>query len=182
LGTRRLPGGDTEIEFLASQTNTLLVIATARKLYAISPANQNDFLQAYQDLTELGSLAPPDAQSVYPTVLITRLWNTRLARYLLLAATLLSLIVFIWVSVTIPNFERIPLGFLPDGSPGNTVPSIRLMLLPVFNTIIFLVNLFLGIALFRREETQPLAYLLWMTSVVTSLLFLAAVYFILDLS
>jgi hypothetical protein len=56
------------------------------------------------------------------------------------------------------------------------------MLLPVFNTIIFLVNLFLGIALFRREETQPLAYLLWMTSVVTSLLFLAAVYFILDLS
>lgn len=182
LGTRRLPGGDTEIEFLASQTSTLLVIATAKKLYAISPANQNDFLQAYQDLTELGSLAPPDAQSVYPTILITRQWNTRLARYLLLAATLLSLIVFVWVSVTIPNFERIPLGFLPDGSPGNTVPSIRLMLLPVFNTIIFLVNLFSGIALFRRDETQPLAYLLWTTSVVTSLLFLAAVYFILDLS
>jgi hypothetical protein len=179
LGTRRLPGGDTEIEFLASQTSTLLVIATAKKLYAISPKNQTEFLQAYQFLTELGSLAPPEPQSIYPTILITSLWNNRLARYLLLVATLLSLSVFIWVSVTIPNFEQIPLGFLPDGSAGNPVPSIRLMLLPTLNTIIFLVNLFLGVAYFRREETQPLAYLLWTTSTVTSLLFLAAIFFIL---
>ena len=180
LGTRRLPGGDTEIEFLASQTSTLLVIATAKKLYAISPANQNDFLQAYQDLTELGSLAPPAAESVYPSILVTRLWKTRTARYLLLAATFLSLSVFIWVSVTIPNLEMIPLGFLPDGSQGTPVPSIRLMLLPIFNTIIFLVNLFLGLAFFRREETQSLAYILWTTSTVTAFIFLAAVYFILD--
>jgi hypothetical protein len=182
LGTRRLPGSDTEIEFLASQTSTLLIIATSKKLYAISPKNQNGFLQAYQNLTELGSLAPPESQSVYPTILVTRLWKTKPARYLLLAATLLSLSVFIWVSITIPNFEKIPLGFLPDGSPGNLIPSIRLMLLPILNTMIFLVNLFLGVAYFRRVETQPLAYLLWITSAVTSLLFLAAVYFILNLS
>jgi hypothetical protein len=182
LGTRRLPGSDTEIEFLASQTSTLLIIATSKKLYAISPKNQNGFLQAYQNLTELGSLAPPESQSVYPTILVTRLWKTKPARYLLLAATLLSLSVFIWVSITIPNFEKIPLGFLPDGSPGNLIPSIRLMLLPILNTMIFLVNLFLGVAYFRRVETQPLAYLLWTTSAVTSLLFLAAVYFILNLS
>jgi len=182
LGTRRLPGGDTEIEFLASQTNTLLIIATSKKLYAISPKNQDGFLQAYQYLTELGSLAPPEPQSVYPTILVTRLWKTRPARYLILAATLLSLSVFIWVSIIIPNFEKIPLGFLPDGSPGNLIPSIRLMLLPIFNTLIFLVNLFIGVAYFRREETQPLAYLLWITSAVTSLFFMAAVFFILKIS
>jgi hypothetical protein len=180
LGTLRLPGGDTEIEFLASQTSTLLVIATPKKFFAISPANQNDFLQAYQNLTELGSLAPPAPQSVYPTILITRLWQTRPARYLLLAGALLSLGVFLWVSVTIPNLGEIPLGFLPDGSPGAMVPGIRLMLLPVLNGIIFLVNLLLGLAYFRREETQSIAYLLWTTSAITSLLFLTSVYFILN--
>ncbi len=79
-GTRRYPGGTMDIEYMASQRRNLLVIATPEKLYAISPANTDNFLLTYQHFTEMGSLLPPTARSVYPTVVVTRLWETRLSQ------------------------------------------------------------------------------------------------------
>ena len=77
LGTRRLPGGVTPIEFMAARARGLLVIATSERLYAISPSQPNDLLRAYQHFTEMGSLRPPAPQSVHPTILVIRLWDTR---------------------------------------------------------------------------------------------------------
>jgi hypothetical protein len=111
---------------------------------------------------------------------VTRLWGTPAARYLTLAGAVLSLGVLVWVSLSISGLEQVSLGFTPAGSPRTYIPSIRLMLLPVLNALIYLVNLFLGLAFFRREESQPLAYLLWGTGVFASILFLIAVYFILQ--
>ena len=181
LGTRRIPGGATVIEFLASQTRDMLVIATPERLFAISPANPNNFLLAYQHYTEMGSLLTLPAQSIHSTVLVTRLWKDRPARYLILSGALLSLGLLIWISLTIPGLEQVSLGITPSGAPRSLTPSIRLMLLPVLNSFTFVVNLLLGMAFFRREETQPLAYLLWITSILVSVLFLTATYFILQI-
>jgi hypothetical protein len=182
LGTRRLPGGGTVVEFLAARSWGLLVIATSEKFFVISPSQPNDLLRTYQHFTEMGSLRPPPPQSVHPTVLVTRLWGTPAARYLTLGGGLLGLGLLIWVSLAISGLEQVSLGFTPAGTPRTFIPSIRLMLLPVLNGLIYLANLFLGIAFFRREETQPLAYLLWGAGVLVSALFLAAVYFILQVS
>ena len=179
LGTRRLSGGRITIEFLAAHSRDLLVIATSKQFYAISPANPSEFLLAYQHFTELGSLLPPAPRSVYPTILISRAWRDRLSRTLIFLGFLLGLGVLIWVSLVIPNMDQVSLGFLPDGTPKVPIPSIRLMLLPILNGFIFLVNFFIGLAFFRREATKPLAYLLWGASVVVSILFLVALYFIL---
>ncbi len=182
LGTRNLPGGATVIEFLASQTRDLLVIATPDRLFAISPANPNNFLQAYQHYTEMGSLRTPPAQSIYPSILVTRVWQDRPARYLILTGALLNIGLLIWISLSIPGLEQVSLGITPSGTPRSLIPSIRLMLLPLLNSFTFLTNLFLGMAFFRREENHPLAYLLWATSIFVSILFLAATYFILQIS
>ncbi len=179
LGTRRLPGGTTAVEFMAAQSRNLLVVATTGHFFAISPENTDEFLQAYQHLTELGSLLPPAPQSVHPTILVTRLWQNRPARYLIPSGGLLALGVLIWASLVIPSLDQVNLGFTPSGAPRPPIPSIRLMLLPILNGFTYLVNLFVGLAFFRRPETQPLAYLLWGTSIVVSIFFLAAVYFIL---
>ena len=72
-GTRRYPGGRMDIEYMASTTKGLLVIATTERLYAISPANPDNLLMTYQHFTEMGSLLAPPASSVYPTNLIARL-------------------------------------------------------------------------------------------------------------
>ena len=69
-----------EIEFLSSQTRDLVLIATPGKAYAISPADPAGFLLAFDRCTEMGSLAPLEKRSLYPTVLFERVWRARPAR------------------------------------------------------------------------------------------------------
>lgn len=178
-GTRRYPGGKMDIEYMASTTKGLLVIATTEKLFAISPANADNFLMTYQHFTEMGSLLPPPASSIYPTNLIARLWMTRPARNLVLVGAILSLGLLIYVSISITSVETVSLGFTPDGDPRTPIPSVRLTLLPVLNYFAYMVDLLLGFVFFRRAETQYLAYLLWGTSIFVSILFFVAVFFIL---
>ena len=59
------------------------------------------------------------------------------------------------------------------------VPAVQLMLLPVLNILFFVVNSSLGLFFYQRMEIRPLAYLLWSSSVVVSILFIGAVFFIL---
>jgi hypothetical protein len=181
LGTRRLAGTGT-LEFLAASSKNMILVATPDRVYAISPADVEGFLQAYQRLTEMGSLSPLPERSIYPTLLLRQVWETRAARYLLLGSLGLSLILLVWVSLAIPSRQQVYLGYDPSGFSGDAVPSLRLLLLPVINTFFVLADLFMGLFFFRREESQPFSYLLWGSGVLTSLLFLVAVFSILRLS
>jgi hypothetical protein len=180
LGTRHLAGAGL-LEFLAASTKNLVLVATPERVYAISPADAQGFLQAYQRFTEMGSLSPLAGRSIYPTLLLSQVWETRPARYLLLASLALSLVLLVWVSLTIPSRQQVYLGYDPSGIAGDAAPAVRLLLLPVINTFFVLTDLFLGLFFFRREESQPFSYLLWGSGVLTCLLFLAAVFSILRL-
>jgi hypothetical protein len=184
LGVRRLPDG-VEVEFLAVQTRPLVLVATPEKIYAISPNDPGEFLKRYQQFAELGSLAPLPGRSVFPSFLLTRVWSTRPARYLLLAGLVFSLILVAWVSLAIPSRPAISLGFTPEGVPVEPVPSVRLLLLPVLNIFFYLASVLAGLYFFRSEGLPdgnvrvPLAYLLWGGGALSPLLFLLGVYFIL---
>jgi hypothetical protein len=180
LGLRRLPEGD-QVEYLASTARGLIVIATTRRNFVISPENPNAFLFAFQRCTEMGSLAPLEAHSIYPTFLFGRVWANHPARILLITGFALSFILLIWVSLVIASHSQIHLGFFPDGSPGSIVPAVRLMLLPVLNTVFFLATILLGFFLFRREEGRSLSYLLWSSGILTPLLLMIALLFTLRL-
>jgi hypothetical protein len=186
VGVRRLPD-DGIVEFLAASRTGLVVLATPGSLYAISPEDPRGFLAAYQRLTELGSLSPLPARSVYPTFLLARVWRTRLARSLLLIGLALNLLLLAWVGLAAPLEGDVALG-------GQPVPGVQLFLLPVLSIFLFLVDLFAGMFFFRRavvqqltpEETRwaparydVLAYTLWGGGVLTPLLFLLGVGFIL---
>jgi hypothetical protein len=181
LGHRQV-AGIGEVEFLASSTKNLVVIATPGKYYAISPETPETFVLAYQRCIEMGSLFPMPARSVYPTFLFNRVWQSRPARTLLLSGILLSLALLIWVSLAIPSRSQVIFGFSPDGLSGDMAPAARLLLLPILNTFFFLSDLFLGLFYFRREEGEPIAYLLWGAGVLTPLMFLIAVGFMLQAS
>jgi hypothetical protein len=99
---------------------------------------------------------------------------------LVLVGALLSLGLLIYVSISISSVAYVSLGVTPSGEPRTPIPSVRLTLLPVLNYFAYLVDLLLGFAFFRRVETQHLAYLLWGTSIFVSILFFAAVIFILS--
>lgn len=177
LGRRRIPDFG-EIEFLASTPDNLILIATAERIYAVSPADRQGFLQTYQRLTELGSLTPLEAHSIYPTFLLARVWDDAVARYLLLAAIVLSLALLVSVSLAIPSRPQLNLGFNPSGTARDPVPSIQLLLLPVLDVFFLITNLVAGLFFYRRDESRSLAYLIWGCGVVTPLLFLAGVFFI----
>lgn len=183
MGTRRLPG-DGQVEFLAANTNNLILVATIERSYAISPENPGEFLRTFHHFAELGSLDPIPARSIYPSFLLARVWADRLARYLLLGGLVLTFVLLVWVSLLVPGRESVPLGFRPDGSPGNLVPAVQLLLLPVASTLFYITNLSLGLFLYRQDGIEELgipkimAYLLWGSGVLTPLFFLGAVYFI----
>lgn len=180
LGTRFLPDGKP-VEFMASNQRNVVVIITPQRAFAISPADPAGFLGSFQRLVEFGSLAPLEARSVFPQVLISRSWADRWTRILLIAGLVLALALLAWVSLEVPNHAQIALRLTATGIPSteDLVPGIQLMLLPVLNMAFFAADLVLGLYFYRHPETQPLAYLVWGCSVLTSMLLLVGVYFIL---
>lgn len=178
LGVRKLPG-EGEVEFMASTSRELLIIATPGRAYAVSPGDRASFLEVYQQLAELGSITPLPARSIHPTFLINRVWSTPAARALILTGFLLGVILLALVLFSIPSRAQFHLGFLPSGEPGDLVPAVRLMLLPVLSWFFYLIDFFLGLFFFRDEKSHYLAYLVWFTGALTPLLFLVGLYFIL---
>lgn len=168
------------VEYLASRTQRLVCIGTEERIFAISPADPQAFIYQFQRLIELGSFSPLTANSVYPGMLLRRVWASRPARYLLLAGFILSLALLVWASLAIPVRVEVHLGFEPDGSPGDLVPAVQLLLLPVLNAIFFAIDFFLGLFLFRRESSQTLAYLAWGMGAALPVLFMVAIFFILQ--
>ena len=178
LGTRWIDG-DTPVEFMASTSRDLVLVATYERVYAISPPDPDAFLEAYKRLTELGTLISPQPQSVHPSSLFAGVWNTPASRYLIIMSIFLSAVLIAWTVLVAPTRTELSLGFFPTGEPRIPIPGVRLMLFPLLNTVSLVLNFFAGLFLFRRDEQRPLAYLLWGNSILVAGLFLVATYVIL---
>jgi hypothetical protein len=156
------------VEFLAADLAHMLLVATPEKVFAISPEDVRGIMTLFRQMNELGSLAPLQPQSVYPRLLIGRVWEDRIARLLILSGFGVGLVLLGVVAIAVPGLESIP--WL---TPGSSAPSERLLLLPILAGILWLADLILGIFIYRRGgDMQLAAYLLWGTSVLTSILLL----------
>ncbi|HEX9029286.1 MAG TPA: PH domain-containing protein [Anaerolineales bacterium] len=183
----RSQAGLGEVEFLASSARKLVLISTPQRAFAISPDDPQAFINAYHRVAELGSLSPFPARSVHATFLLARVWASRSARFLLLTEASLSLLLLAWVILAVPSRSQLALGFNASGGPRDWVAPVRLVLLPVLNSAIFLLDFLLGLYFFRRGQMKSdgpdsvlvLAYLVWGSGALTALLFLLAVFFIL---
>ncbi|MCX6064550.1 MAG: PH domain-containing protein [Chloroflexi bacterium] len=185
----RLPGGILgvtrqpdigKVEFMASEARTLLLVATPRQIYAISPENPAAFSAAFQKTIELGSLQPVKGRSQYPTFVIARAWDDPLARYLWMAGGFLNIGLLVWVTVLIPTLGFVPLGFRPGGAPLDPIPGSQLILLPLLSGFLYLVGLLFGLFFYRKTDQQILALAVWASGALSALFFLVAVFFILS--
>jgi hypothetical protein len=165
------------VEFIASDRKNLLLVATAKRVYAISPADPVEFTQTFARAVELGSLTPAQSKSVYPSFVITDAWQSGLVRYLWLAGLFLNIGLIVWTSLLIPLYMQIALGFRPDRTP-DAVPSIQLVILPLVSTFLALVGWVGGLYFYRWEKRRVLSVIIWASSALTSMLFLIAVLFI----
>ncbi|NCP85903.1 MAG: hypothetical protein CO094_12060 [Anaerolineae bacterium CG_4_9_14_3_um_filter_57_17] len=183
----RLPGGILgvtrhpdlrEVEFLASRADSLLLVATARQVYAISPADPAAFAAAFQKTVEMGSLRNAESRSEYPSFVVGLAWENRLARGLWVAGLLINLGLLVWASILLPGLQRLPLGFDTLGRPIDLAPAGQLILIPLLSALLALAGWLAGLFFYRREELRPLALAVWLSSALSSLSFLLAVFFI----
>jgi hypothetical protein len=177
LGLRRHPDLGV-VEFIASDAKKLLLVATAKRVFVISPDNPAALAQTFARATELGSLAPTEAKSVYPSFIVLQAWESGLVRYLWLSALFLNIGLFIWASLIIPSTPQVALGVQsPDGGL-QTVPSSQLMIFPVASLLLAVAGWIAGLYFYRWDRERTLAFIVWGSSTLSSLLFLLAVLFI----
>jgi hypothetical protein len=167
------------VEYMAAGARPLLLIATPKRVYAISPEDPDAFIRGFQHTLEMGSLSPIASVSVLPAAYLGQVWSDVLARWLLAAGLTLAVLLFAGVSLAIPTRAQASLGFYPDGAPLPPGPAAQLMLLPILGAFAFAVDLSVGLFFYRRIQTRKIAYFLWGSAVVTTLLLLTAVMWIL---
>lgn len=177
LGMKRHPDVGV-VEFLASDVKKLLLVATAKRVFVISPDDPAGLTQTFARATELGSLAPVEAKSVYPSFVVTQAWESGLARYLWLTTLFLNLGLFIWASLIIPTTSRVALGPQFVGSAVETIPSSQLIIFPIASLLLAMAGWIAGLYFYRWDRERVLAFIVWGSSMFTSLLFLIAVLFI----
>jgi hypothetical protein len=166
------------VEFLAGDSTNLLLVATASQVFAISPADPTGFMQDFQRIVEMGSLAASSQQSEFPSFIVIKAWQNRLVRVLWLVGILSNIGLLVWVSLLIPTLKSIPLGFLSSGLPRSIVPGVQLLLLPIISILFSIVIWVAGMYYFRRPHLRILAFNLWGFSALSGLFFLLAVLFI----
>lgn len=179
LGSRRHPDLGI-VEFLAADPRNLLLVATSKRVYAISPADAARFAQTFARTIEMGSLLPAEPKSVYPSFIFSRAWENPQVRFLWLAGLFLNIGLAIWVMLTIPTLNQVSLGFAPSGRTLPPSPASQLILLPIESSFLYLVGLFGGMYFYRWETHRVLAVIIWASSALTSLAFLLAVLFIIS--
>jgi len=174
LGTRRHPDLGP-VEFLASDAKSLLLVATSRRIFAISPESPSDFLENIRRAMEMGSLSPAAPRSVYPSFVVFQAWESLAARYLWLAGLFLNIGLLAWISLLAPSLGSVSLGFLPSGAARTPISGYGLILLPIASAFFFLIGWVVGLVLYRRADRRPMAYIVWTSGMASSVLFLVAV-------
>jgi hypothetical protein len=174
LGVRRHPDLGV-VEYLASESKKILLVATAKRIFAISPNDPTALTQTFARATEMGSLIPTEAKSVYPSFVIAQAWEHTIVRFLWLSGLFLNIGLFVWVSSIIPLMTRVALGL-----QGESVPSTQLIILPIVSLFLFVGGWLAGLYFYRWDKERALAFVVWGSSALTSLCFLVAVFFIIN--
>jgi len=166
------------IEFIASDLEKIILIATLGKIYAISPQNPRDFELAFQRTFEMGSLFPIESQSIRPAAFVQKVLKDKYGKYLLPLNVGLVLVLWLVSGFIIVNHQQLPLGFSPQGQPLELVASQQLLLIPILGLFDLVLNILLGLFFFRRSEYLQISYLLWIGGVLTITLLLISMIFL----
>ena len=158
-----------EVDFAATERHQFLLVACNGRYFVISPQEEREFLDIFERLTELGSLEHSISLSEGFSTLWHRVWRDSTTRWLILgglAANAALLVLALALVRLQPNITWTTL---------ETVPSQRLLLLPLLGLLTWLMDACAGAAFTLRGTLEkPMVYLLWGMPTILALLLAAA--------
>lgn len=172
LGIRSVDGLG-KVEYLADRMDGALLVAGPQVIYVLSPEDTRGFMAFYARGVELGSLVPVKAESIQPSFILGKIWDDRIVRNLILFGFLIGVAVVIWTVLIITSQSQVVFGSQATVDP-EPVPSIRLLLLPVVNGLVFLVDVVAGAFFYRRDDQRFISYLVVLGSSLTGMIILIA--------
>ncbi len=162
-----------KVEYLADRMEGALLVAGPKVVYVLSPEDTHGFMAFYSRGVELGSLESVKAESIQPSFILGKIWDDQIIRNLILSGFLFGVAVVIWTVLIITSQSQVVFGSYAVGNP-ESVPSIRLLLLPVVDGLVFLVDVVAGAFFYRREDQKFISYLVVSGGSLTGLLILIA--------
>ncbi|RLT36678.1 MAG: DUF1648 domain-containing protein [Chloroflexi bacterium] len=151
-------------------------LQTAGALFAISPAEEKEFLAALQEYNRLGPSHILSLCRERPGLCAVAVLEDRLSRRLLLAGLVGALLLFAALFFAYPSLpERLIFHYNAAGLPDSIRPKGALFLLPAIGLAAYLVNSVVGLWLACRGQRTG-AYLLWGSTLSVQLLSLLALF------
>ena len=105
IGTRRHSDLGL-VEFLAADSRKMILVATSKRVFAISPKDMASLVRTFARATELGSLTPAEPKSVYPSFIITQAWESPFVRFPWVSGLILNVGLIVWVGIFIPSWGK----------------------------------------------------------------------------
>lgn len=163
------------VDFFSTTKPLLVIRTTTGRALVISPPDAEAFQSAILSATRMGSLEAIPERSVRADFLVTRVWQDRLARSLILAGLIIPILLLGALVITAPSLpELVPFGFGPTGEPTPLAPPGRLLLLPMIAGLVWIADLVLGAWFFGIDTDHPVAYALWAAAILVGALLTGA--------
>ncbi|MBP7213787.1 MAG: hypothetical protein KBA03_06105 [Anaerolineaceae bacterium] len=151
--------------FVATRTEPMVLIKLSQAYVVLSPTDKELFTQAFNELSQMGSLESPEAESENLKMLWQRVIEDKKAKNLLIL-TAVSLIILIAMAVVMVAIDAAVVWV--DMIP---VPPTRLFLLALLGLLFNLLNTIFALFLYLQERTgRAIVYLILAWSFLTNLM------------
>jgi Bacterial PH domain len=174
-GRLRLPEGRLVHRFSSLPVRRSLVLHTSGDSYAISPRDADAFVQELEQRRRLGAIQQLASGVEVGRMFFYAFWDDRVVRWALLGAFVLNLALLGWLMTIYPSLPN-PLDLRIADAAGEVVtlrPRHQILFLPLAAFVLSLLNIGLGLMLYRREPAG--ARLLQLGSLLVQLLFGVAI-------
>jgi hypothetical protein len=163
-----------QVEFIASSSSNLVIVATMSKVFVVSPERKEEFVDRFTRALEMGTLTPMEAYSAVPAAFVRQIALDKYGKFLIPTGLVLALFLLMLVGLSIPLKTMVSIGFDANGNLLPAVASSRLLLLPVLGILLYIFGTVSGVYFFRRSESRPVALLVWSSNVFTLSLLITA--------
>ncbi len=152
-----------------------LVVHTSKGAYALSPNDRDGFVQHLEQRRRLGAVKPLSPTYQHGRMIFYDFWEDPIVRWTMLLALGLNLLLIGMLFARYPELTpMVEMRFDAAGATTELRPRHQVLFLPLAGLGLSLLNMAIGLAIYRREQTG--ARVLQMASVLMPVLFGVAVF------